>query len=166
MCNKNIEMWDIYDPSGKLTKRTCHRGDNLKLNEYHLVVSIWIINTKNEYLIQRRTRPLHGHYNVWSCTAGSAISGEDSLDAALRETKEEMGLTFEIGDLNFKDRFFEDDYIMDTFETYWNGSISDVKFDRVEVSDVRWVGRDQLQTLIKNGEFYSHGSKYYKLLQN
>ena len=51
-----MELWDVYDenrkPLGYTVKR--EKFDSLN-NEYHIVVHIWIKNSKGEYLIQKRS---------------------------------------------------------------------------------------------------------------
>ena len=51
-----MELWDAYDenrkPLGYTVKR--EKFDSLN-NEYHIVVHIWIKNSKGEYLIQKRS---------------------------------------------------------------------------------------------------------------
>ncbi len=87
-----MELWDILDEDGNATGRTIMRGNELKEDEYHLVVHIWIINNKGEILIQKRSEHLEFAPGVWATTGGSAIKGEDSITAACRETKEELGI--------------------------------------------------------------------------
>ena len=50
------------------------------------------MNAKGEFLITRRS-PGISLGGLWQTTGGSATTGDDSLSAALRETKEETGVT-------------------------------------------------------------------------
>lgn len=86
------ELWDIYDENRNLTGRTHRRGDPLAKGDYHLVVHVWLQNSKGEYLLTKRT-PNKGFPNMWESPGGSALSGDDSLMAAMREAKEETGLS-------------------------------------------------------------------------
>lgn len=51
-----MELWDAYDENRKSLGYTVKREkfDSLN-NEYHIVVHIWIKNSKGEYLIQKRS---------------------------------------------------------------------------------------------------------------
>lgn len=60
--------------------------------EYHLSVHVWLLNHNGEFLLIKRS-PNKGYPNMWESTGGSAIAGDDSLSAAIREVKEETGLT-------------------------------------------------------------------------
>lgn len=90
------EMWDVYDENRHLTGRKHRRGDPLEKGEYHLVVHVWIQNGDGKYLLTKRA-PNKGYPNMWECTAGSALAGDDSKTAAIREVKEETGLSLSPG---------------------------------------------------------------------
>ena len=56
------------------------------------MVHVWIRNSKGEYLIAQRSANRPTFPLVWECVDGSVIKGEDSLQGALREVKEEVGV--------------------------------------------------------------------------
>lgn len=85
------ELWDIYDAARRRTGRIARRGVPMARDEYHIVVHVWLRNSRGEYLLSRRTAnksfPLQ-----WECTGGSALRGEESEAAARREVLEELGI--------------------------------------------------------------------------
>jgi len=85
------ELWDIYDKERNFTGRTHRRGDPLKSGDYHLTVHVWLQHTDGRFLITKRA-PNKGYAGLWECTGGSALAGDDSLSAAIREVAEETGL--------------------------------------------------------------------------
>lgn len=85
------ELWDVYDVHRNRTGRFHHRGDVLAEGDYHMVVHVWIQNSKGEFLITKRS-PNKGFANMWECTGGSALAGDDSITAAMREVLEETGI--------------------------------------------------------------------------
>lgn len=68
------------------------RGEQLSIGGYHLVVHVWIRNSKGEYLISQRSENRSTFPLMWECVSGSVVKGEDSLQGAVRETKEEVGI--------------------------------------------------------------------------
>ena len=86
------ELWDIYDKDRNFTGRTQRRGEALASGDYHLTVHVWLQHTDGRFLITKRA-PNKGYAGLWECTGGSALAGDDSLTAALREVREETGLT-------------------------------------------------------------------------
>ena len=89
--SKADELWDIYDENRQLTGRLQRRGDPMQEGDYHLSVHVWMQNSRGEFLITQRS-PNKGYPLMWESTGGSALTGDDSLTAALREVEEETGL--------------------------------------------------------------------------
>ena len=89
-----MELFDLYDKEGKLLDRTMERGTSNQKGEYHLVVHVWIRNSKGEYLMQQRNKESDPIPNQWASTGGAVTAGEDSIAGAIRETAEELGVTF------------------------------------------------------------------------
>ena len=85
------ELWDVYDENRNLTGKLQRRGDMLEGDAYHLVVHVWTRNSKDEFLLTKRT-PNKGFPLMWEATGGSALAGDDSLTAAVREVREETGI--------------------------------------------------------------------------
>ena len=88
-----MEVWDLYDGERRLTGETAVRGTQLPEGRYHLVVDSLFLNSKGETLLQRRAKDKDLMPDIWSVTGGSAVQGEDSATAIIRETEEEMGFS-------------------------------------------------------------------------
>ena len=92
-----IELLDLYTANGERTGRTAPRGTPPAPGELYLVVHVWIRDEAGRYLIQQRAHHLPDAPGIWAVTAGHLQAGEDSLAAALRETREEVGLALADG---------------------------------------------------------------------
>ena len=88
----DAEIWDLYNENRELLGKDHVRGEQLPIDGYHLVVHVWIRNSKGEYLISQRSANRPTYPLMWECVDGSVIKGEDSLQGALREVKEEVGV--------------------------------------------------------------------------
>lgn len=51
-----MEVWDLYTEGRIKTGETHLRGTALPKNRFHLVVHVWIVNAKGEYLISAARR--------------------------------------------------------------------------------------------------------------
>ena len=89
------ELWDIYTIDRKRTGKTCIRGEQGKLedDEFRLWVMVWIKNpVTGKYLVSQRTADKATDPLKWETVAGHSIVGETSIEAALREVYEEVGI--------------------------------------------------------------------------
>ena len=87
------ELWDAYDKKfNKIENTTLVRGETIPDGIYHLVSEVIVKHTDGSYLLMQRDLRKH-HGGEWEVTAGgSALQGENGLEAAIRELKEETGL--------------------------------------------------------------------------
>lgn len=146
------ELWDVYDSDRRLTGKLHRRRDPLEVGEYHLVVHIWICNSRDEFLITKRSLN-KGYPNMWESTGGSALAGDDSLAAALREVKEETGLTLD----PVKGKIVESYRREDSFQDLWlfkqDFDLKDVVLQPGETVDKMYAGKDTILRLLAAGEF-------------
>lgn len=96
-----METWDILDEDGNVTGKTMQKGDSIVWQKgiYHQGVDVWIINSENKILIQRRSSQKEWEPNVWGMTGGSVIKGEGSVEALKREVLEELGIKLDASKL-------------------------------------------------------------------
>ena len=94
------ELWDAYDKNfNKIENKTLIRGESIPDGAYHLVSEIVVKHTDGSYLLMHRDFRKH-HGGKWELTAGgSALKGENELEAAVRELKEETGLSGEMKEI-------------------------------------------------------------------
>lgn len=154
-----MEIWDLYDEKRKLTGRTHIRGEELPDGCYHLVVHVWIRNSRGEYLISQRAADRPTYPLKWECVGGSVIKGEDSLHGALREVKEEVGISLpaESGRVVYtKTRGYVDgrrfNDIMDVWLFEYDGDADLANSDTKEVADTRWLKTADIRKLYNDSE--------------
>lgn len=152
-----MELWDVYDKNRNLTGRTMERDSTFREGEYHLVIHVCIFNSKNEMLIQQRQPWKKGWPNMWDITVGgSALSGETSIEAAERETFEEIGYKLDLSNerpfftINFEVGF--DDYYLIEREI----DIEALVLQYEEVQKVKWASKDEIMQLVKEGNFINY----------
>ena len=150
------EIWDIYDSNRNLTRRTHYRGDPMGKDDFHLVVHVWIVNSKGEFLISKRT-PNKILPNMWECTGGAAVSGDDSLATALKETREELGITLvpKNGQLfkSYKRYLFDTNQFADVWLFRQDVDISSVVLNPEETCDAMWADKVMINQMVNDGSF-------------
>ena len=71
------------------------------IGEYHIVVDIWTVNDDNEILLTLRHPDKKDYPNFWENTGESALEGETSKAAAIRELFEETEIVADEDELFF-----------------------------------------------------------------
>lgn len=150
------ELWDLYDKNKNKLNKIVKRGDKLNDDEYHLVVNSWIKNDKNEFLITQRS-PNKSHPLMWECTGGSALKGEESIDAAIREAREELGIYVSKKDAKYIGstlRYYPGcPDILDVWLFKSNVDINNIKIQQEEVNDAMWANKNKIMELYEEGKF-------------
>lgn len=159
------ELWDVYDENRKLTGKLHRRGDFMAPGEYHLVVHIWLQNSKGEFLITKRS-PNKGFPNMWEPTGGSALAGDDSLTAALREVREETGLTADPQKGERVLSLLRDDNFLDVWLFRQDFNLSDVVLLEGETCDKMYASVDQILDMYNHGKFvpYSYMQDFMNII--
>ena len=167
--DNNYELWDILDAEGKNTGRLHVRGKPMAAGDFHLIVQVWKRNNKGEWLINKRSQQ-HGYSGVgdiggkWETTGGCAVTGDDSLSAALRETKEELGIELDVNKGTMWKRISRTGrnghtYFVDVWVFEHDCEIEDLKLQERETTAAMWVSTEQILEMMATGEFL--GDEFY-----
>jgi len=154
-----MEIIDLYDNKKRSLNKTMERlSGEPKYGEYKLSVHVWIMNSKGEFLIQKRKDELKRHPGKWGFTGGAVSSGEDSLEGAKRELEEELSI-----DLDEKkiELLFSIKRRVDFVDVFL---ILSLTLQDEEVEKVEWVSREKIIDLINENQFVSSVKLYKDLL--
>lgn len=166
--NIEEEIFDIYTRDGKYLgtkpKSFCH-SDNPGV--YHKPVWIWIINSNNEILIQKRAATKKQSPNKWDMPcAGHVVAGESSIEGATREIKEELGIDTKESDYEhigeyIYDKNFE---IAQIYLIKLDNKISDFQLQKEEVAEVKWLSLDNFKKIFYSNEFCGFNIEYKDMI--
>jgi len=159
----NDEYLDVLDERGRLT------GDKLPKNQlhdqqlWHGVAHVWIYNKQGQILLQKRHQNVKWGANNWDLAAGGHIAaGETPLQAAIRETKEEIGLDLKESELELAGITTSANITPWTekeHKTYeWNYIVmrnldpKTMELQADETADLKWFDLDEFEADIKSPE--------------
>lgn len=150
-----MEKWDLYNAKREKTGLTMQRGENIPKGLYHLVVSAWIVNQQGQYLLSQR-HPDKQYPLYWECTGGAVLSSENSLQGAVREVKEELGITLapEQGKLIYQFRREDMQDFYDVWLFHADIDIQEMVLQKTEVVDAQWVNQDKLLNMFQKKQLH------------
>lgn len=148
-----MELLELYDREGKKKGITVFRGEYIRPDDYILVVHIYIYDEEGNFLIQRRSKKKRVNSGKWDITGGAVQAGEDSLSAALRETKEEIGITLDPEKITYIGRNVSIKHLVDVYFAQANVTPEDCILQEEEVSEVKMISRTELVNSLKISDF-------------
>lgn len=119
----------------------------------HRIIHILIFNKQNELLLQMRSIHKSAHPQHWSTSVGGHVQkGETYEQAAIRESKEELGIKPTITE-RWKDAYTNalgHKKFLTTFEAFEDGTRFSI--DPEEVERVEFKSLQEIKKMINNGE--------------
>lgn len=171
-----MEYFDIIDGSGNPLGKTKLREHVHRDGDFHKAVDIWILNSKKELLIQKRSKEKESYPSMWEVSCSGHVSaGDSSLKSAVREIDEELGIKIKEQDLKYlfeiKEKHvtnngkFINNEIKDVYLLEREILLSDLKLQKEEVEEVKFIHFLELEKLINNNDktFVPHEEGYKKL---
>lgn len=176
------EYFDVLNEEGNYIGKVESREKCHKEGLWHKAVVVFIINSKDQVLLQRRSPNKKLWPNMWDVTAGGhVLTGEFGFQTIIRETKEELGIELNKNEITFlgssRSSNVKGDIVNNHFNEYYiaNKDIDEtkLKLQEEEVSEVKWIDKNEIIEKIKdnyNGITDKKGCweyliKYYEWLE-
>ena len=173
------EFFDVLNENGEYTGRVESRKKCHSEGMWHKAVAVFMINSKNQVLLQKRSPKKKLWPNTWDITAGGhVLAGEFGFETIIREIQEEIGINVEKNDMTFigaaTSTNISTDIVNKHFNEYYivNKDVdeSKLKLQEEEVSEVKWIDKEEIIKKIKdnyNGitdkkAFWEYLIKYYE----
>ena len=159
-----MELNDIYDEHRCLTGQVHQRGTAWKPGQYGLVVCVWVYDGRGHVLLTRRAKG-KSFAGTWENSGGAVKAGETSLQAVVRELREETGIEadpreFELLMTDRNRNMFYDHYCLRRR----------VRLDEIillpgETDDVMWASFGKVRWMIRVGKICRIIGRQYMRLE-
>ena len=159
------ELFDICTIDRESLGITKARGSKLFNNEYHVVVMAIMINQFGKILVTKRSLEKIAP-GKWECTAGSVIAGENSKNAMIREILEEIGIVLKIEDEKPISYYIENDAIFDIWKIEIVNDLSELKLQKEEVEEAKFVTIHEIEKIIESGNATSSIEEVVRLYKS
>ncbi len=146
----NDELWQVYSPNGEPIPGKGWESslDNPEVSGSDLIVGVAVVylyrfnqDGELELLWQKRAEGIDRFPGYYDISAGGHVNlGETVIEAAIRETREEIGAKVKADDLQFAfTKSFNKNRFAWIFMVDWTSKPDEFHFDDKEVSEVKWV---------------------------
>ena len=155
-----MEILDIVTEEGRPTGRTVTREEAHQEGVLHRTAHVWVVREGEngwEVLLQKRSRDKDSFPGLYdTSSAGHIPAGEEPLPSALRELREELGITaapeqlryagtFRIRyEKEFHGRLFRDNEVTKVYVYTEPVDAASLRLQETEVEEVRWFGLEQI----------------------
>jgi isopentenyl-diphosphate Delta-isomerase len=173
-----MEYVDLLDSSGCTVGKMKPKSAVHRDGDWHGAAHVWILNTMSQILIQRRSSTKENWPNLWDVSvAGHLSAGEAPVEAAIREAKEELGVTlvpdecrylFSVAErVSLNNGKYVDNEYHHVFLVEKDLDVRDLKFTDGEVAEVSFIALRELQTNLTTdpSRFVPHQEEYRKLFE-
>ena len=144
-----MELRRIYDEDFNYLGYLKDRKEVLEPTEYFVVSGVMVIS-RGKLLVTKRARG--GTFaHQWEITMGSVVGKESPLEGALRELREEVGIRATDRDLSFLGTMKEHQKFSKIFLLV--RGVETIKMQKSEVEDYKFVGKEELDAMLKAGDF-------------
>lgn len=162
-----MEYFDIVDENGKPSGAVISRREAHEKGIWHRTSHLWIVRKKgdtDQILLQKRAQNKDSFPGCWdTSSAGHIPAGQEPVESAVRELKEELGLDAAEGDLKpigtlkisfdmvFHDQPFRDREFVNIYVLEKNVDLKDITVQKEEIDTVDWFDFDTVyQAAIKH----------------
>lgn len=170
------ELIDVLDENGNKTGIIKTRKEVHRTGEWHKVAFIFVVNSKGEIILQKRSAEKATNPNKWTASAsGHLTAGDSDIEGALRELEEEIGVKAKPDELKYlftaKLKGKIDDknisHIQDIYVLYKDVNIDELVLQEEEVSEAKYVYYKDFEKMIKeeNNELVEHDEIYPWVLE-
>lgn len=121
---------------------------------HHRIVHVLVINKQDEWLLQKRSPNKSGFPGHWSTSVGGHVATKETIiEAALRETSEEIGVEVETLEHLFEVKYWSPQGGMYKFMTIYK-LVHDGPFTYPdnEVSELKFCSQKTIKSMIAEGE--------------
>jgi len=170
------ELIDVLDEKGNNTGEVLTREQIHKKGLWHKIVVIAIIDKNKNILMQKRAKNKKENPEKWDVSAGGHVSsGQNSIDAAIRETFEEIGIKVNEKELEYiftykNSKKLDENYIdNEIYDCYivkkQDIKLKDIKIQKSEVERVKLCNITEFRKIIKNKNAMNRLELYNKIIE-
>lgn len=150
--SKSMELLEVLNEDGFPTREVLDKDEIHDKGLYHREVALFLIDNKNELLLQKRASTKKIQPNKWAWHGGHVQAKESEIKAIIRETQEELGITLKEEQIKILTTTRRDKMPNRQFTTVFiaecNLELEDFTIETSELSQIKWFSIDEFEEMI------------------
>lgn len=151
-----MEKFELVDKNGNSTGKILSiieaiNPNNIPNGYFLPVVGVVIVNNNNEILLQKRSKLKKSNPGKWGICGGKVRIGEDTKQAIIRETIEEIGVSLENDKFQIIRKATNNKSYFTIFYIKKDININECKIQEDEVEELRYFKIEELNYLDNEG---------------
>ena len=170
------ELIEVLNKDGTQTGKVVTRKEAHEKGLLHRIVVIAIIDKEGHILMQQRAKNKETNPGKWDVSvAGHVSAGQTSLQAAIREVEEEVGIHLEEKELEYILTYKKESIVMEhfisnhIFDFYLvkrnKIDLEQVKIQKSEVEQVKLCNKKEVEEMIKKNITVERKPVYEELIK-
>lgn len=150
-----MAKWDLYNNKFELVNEIIDEHDEIPDGKYHWTINSFIINSKKQVLLVRRTLNYNLHYpGFWNSINGNVLSGSGSIETVIDSIYNKIGIKIDESEIERVDMQLRVPYkyIYETFIVKKDINLEEIKFIDETCVQAKWINLEELYNMISNGE--------------
>ena len=149
------ELLDLFTGDGRPTGLTMERGGEKKPGYFTLGMHAFVYDSRGRFLLQKRAQGKGFRPGQWETHMGHALAGESSFDCALRELREELGVSLPPDSFVKVYRWVEAGARMLTDLYFVRADLdeSSLTLQKDEVIGVQWVSKTEMLDFVRDMDY-------------
>ena len=146
-----MEYLQVFDENKNMLEEKVLREQKKELtgNKHFMIIMLFIENSEGKFLLQKTSESRNSEI---ATTGGHVDFGYNGFDTALKEAKEELGITLLPNDLNYVDTLSYKNCFIELYYINKPININDLVLQEEEVESVDWYTIDEIKELIKENK--------------
>ena len=88
-----MNKWDLYNKNFEKTNETINENDEILEGKYHWTINTFIINSKKQVLLIKRSLNYNLHYpGFWNTINGNILSGQNADETVISSIYNKIGM--------------------------------------------------------------------------
>ena len=161
-----MNKWELYNKNFEKTNETINENDEILEGKYHWTINTFIINSKKQVLLIKRSLNYNLHYpGFWNTINGNILSGQNADETVISSIYNKIGIKVQKDEIKSIDKQLRDPYkyIYETFIVNKDINYLLMLSKRIEIYDNYYLKYKNLKEYVNEYKTFRYITKILRI---